>query len=189
LIQFFELSFPFSLISEKLSVPETLSQTISYLSMIGFQTLEHHFHQSLKILFEHFQDISIQTFCSIPIENLENIFSSNELILEDEDQLFNLIINLIKLDYNKKVLLKYIHFEYVSSHFIASFTQELQVEQIDIDLFESLKKGLCCDAVHSYSQIPNSRWIKQPHFLTPKEINEFIQSSITKITHLIIFNF
>jgi hypothetical protein len=73
---------------------------------------------------------------------LELILSSDQLSLENEDQLFNLIANLIKLNESKKVLLKYIHFKYVSSNLMISFFQDFHFELIDIDLFESLKQRL-----------------------------------------------
>jgi hypothetical protein len=172
LIHFFGVSFPFSLISDKIPIPETLSQSIQYISMKGCQSLENHFYQSMKIIFEHFNEISVQDFSSIPIESLEILFSSNQLILDDEDQLFNLILGIIQLDENKKVLFKYVNLEYVSSQFIISFFQDFQFEHLDIDLFKCFQRRLCCDVTSSSSDISFNRWKNHSKFLTRKDIDE-----------------
>jgi hypothetical protein len=151
---FFGIFFPLSFISDKISIPETLSQSIQYLSMKGCQSLENHFNQSLNIIFEHFHELSFHDISSIPLEHLEIIFSSDRLILEEEDQLFSIIINFAKLDSNKNVLFKFVHFEYVSSPLMISFFQDFHFGQFDFDLFEKLKQRLFCNVAPSYSDIP-----------------------------------
>jgi hypothetical protein len=66
-------------------------------------------------------------------------FHFNQLKIEKEDHLFQIISKLIKEDKDRILLLKTIHFEFDSSHLLTSFFENISIDEIDFEVFESLK--------------------------------------------------
>jgi hypothetical protein len=54
LMEYFEFSFLSKLLSDKISIPATLPDSISFLTNSISQYLEEHFQNALKIVIEHF---------------------------------------------------------------------------------------------------------------------------------------
>jgi hypothetical protein len=88
---------------------------------------------------------------------LEKLFQSTQLQVDNEDILFDLVVDLIGRDPNRKILLRTIFFTGVSSSRLINYFNTFPVEEIDSDLFESLKIRLFCD-VFQPNSVPSSRW-------------------------------
>jgi hypothetical protein len=172
LIDYFDLKSLLHLLENSLSFPSNIQESISFLSRTNCQLLEKHFQKSLDILIENIEDITIDQFLQIPNENLLLLFSSSHLSIQDEDFLFNLIVRLIEQDISRKTLLQTVYFPLVSSILLKNFFQNLPIEEIDLDLFESIKQRLFCDVIFSDSLPTSTRWKKQPILVTKSEIEE-----------------
>lgn len=168
----FGISFLSKLLSDKIPIPKTLDQSLQFLSYSIFQYLDEHFQQALKIVFEHFNEVSVQNFLSLSTDVLNFIFSSDQLKLQNEDQLFSLIINLIQQEENRFSLLNNVHFEFVSSELIISFFKDRYIDQIDFELFEHFKLKLFSEISFPYSEIPSYRYIEKQNFLPRLELDE-----------------
>jgi hypothetical protein len=102
------------------------------------------------------------------------IFTNEELQYEDENYLFQIVVKLIDKDPKRKALLKMINFLFVSSSFLKQFFEDFPLDEIDFDLFSSLK----CRLFHDISKsdlLPTRRRRKTQNILSQQEIDEFFQ--------------
>jgi hypothetical protein len=100
------------------------------------------------------------------------ILSSDFLQIENEDYLFRIIIRMIELDKNRTILLQTIHFEFVSSHLLKQFFDNIPNDEIDFELFESLKKRLFTD--YSDQEKLSKRWKSKPKLLSQTKTSELL---------------
>jgi hypothetical protein len=96
------------------------------------------------------------------------LLQSPQLQVDSEDILFDLVVDLIGSDPNRKILLRTIFFPDVSSSRLINYFNTLPVEEMDSDLFESLKIRLLCD-VFQPNSVPSSRWRNPPTFRSKEE--------------------
>jgi hypothetical protein len=136
------------------------------------QLLDRHFQQSIDILIENIEEISIDEYLQIPNENLLFLFNSSKLSLPDENFLFNLIFQLLQQYFSKNILLQTIYFPLVSSSLLKNFFQDFPIEELDSELFERLKERLFCDVLISDDLPPSTRWKNKPSFISRSEIEE-----------------
>lgn len=87
--------------------------------------------------------------------------------------LFEIIIEMIKHDKNRLILLQTIHFEFVSSSLLKKFFEIIRNDEIDIEIFESLKKRLIED--YSNQSKLSKRWKSKPTHLSEGETEELFQ--------------
>jgi hypothetical protein len=90
----------------------------------------------------NFAELSFDQLLNLPNSVLEQLLQSPQLQVENEDFLFNRVVELITRDPNRKILLKSIYFPGVSPHLLINFFQNFPVEEIDLDFVESLKTRL-----------------------------------------------
>jgi radical SAM superfamily enzyme len=94
----------------------------------------------LSKVIQNIEQIEIHQLLCLSNFVLEQIFNSHQLQIENENYLFNLVIELIKKDSNRKVLLKSIFYPGVSSSLLISYFRDFPIEEIDYNLFNSLKE-------------------------------------------------
>jgi hypothetical protein len=102
------------------------------------------------------------------------LFQSPQLQVENEDVLFNLVTDLIGRDPNRKILLKLIYFPGVSTEHLVNFFSNFPADEIDSDLFESIKTRLFCD-IFQPNSLPPSRCRNPPTFRSKEEIDKIFQ--------------
>jgi hypothetical protein len=71
---------------------------------MNFKQLEKHFEKSRRILIESIEHVSIDEFLQISNENLLLLFKSPTLLIDNEDFLFQTIVQLIQRDFSTKSL-------------------------------------------------------------------------------------
>lgn len=79
---------------------------------------------------------------------------------------------MIELDKNRTILLQTIHFEFVSSHLLKQFFDNIPNDEIDFELFESLKKRLFTD--YSDQEKLSKRWKSKPKLLSQTKTSELL---------------
>jgi hypothetical protein len=121
LIEYFDLKSLLQFISNSTPLPSNIENSIEFLSNSKCQLLEKHFQQSIDILIENIKEIRIEQYLQIPNENLLFLFTSSKLSIENEDFLFNLIIQLIEQDYSKKYFIIFNLFSFSFIIFIKEF--------------------------------------------------------------------
>jgi hypothetical protein len=154
-------------LSTKIPLPQTFQESLQFLSSSSCEFLKDHYSQSISLIIQHFNLISFEDLNKLSNPHLLKIFSSDSLQLECEDYLFQIIIHMIKEDKNRMILLKTIHFEFVSSELMKTFFDHIHFDEIDIELFESLKKRLFSD--YSVLNVLTTRWKSKPSILSQKE--------------------
>jgi hypothetical protein len=170
LIDCFGIPSLFQAISSKIPFPQTLGESLQFISQSYSEFLGAHFNQSMLIIIQNFNLISFDDLNRFSNSHLLKIFSSESLQIENEDYLFQLIIQMIEEDKNRIILLKTVHLEFVSSDLLKKFFENIQNDEIDFELFESLKKRLFSD-YSNQRQIEN-RWKTKPKILSQQEIPE-----------------
>jgi hypothetical protein len=170
----FGLSSLSQFIYESLPSPKNIGEAIDFLSKPSCEYFSNIFDQSLSIVLNHFAEIRIDQFLRLSNSVLEKLLQSPQLQFENEDFLFNLVVELIRRDSNRKILLKYLFFPGMLSSLLLPFFRDFSVEEIDPDLFESLKIRLLCNTF-LLDSFPSSRWQNSPRFLSKNEMDENLE--------------
>jgi hypothetical protein len=118
LVDFFEITPFIQVICPKVPFPQTLEESIQFISLSYSEFLEAQFQQSLSIIIQNLSLISFDDLDKLPNSHLLKIFSTESLSIESEDYLFQLIIDLIEKDKSRILLLKTVHLEFVSSYLL-----------------------------------------------------------------------
>jgi hypothetical protein len=171
-INLFGLSSLSQFICEHIAPPNNVQEALEFLSNHSCELYSQIFDQSLSILINHFSEISFEQLIKLPNFMLEKLFQSPQFQIENEDILFNLVVDLIGQDPNRKSLLKIIYFPAVSTSLLINYFNNFPVEEIDSDLFESFKTRFFCDVFMSSSLPFQSRWRNTPASRTKEEIEE-----------------
>jgi hypothetical protein len=145
LIDCFEINALLSFISSKIPFPQTIEESLQFISKSYCEFFKKQFVQSLSLIIQHFNSLTFKDFDKLTNSQLLKIFSSESLQIENEDYLLDLIMNMINKDKNRMILLQTIRFEFVSSHLLKSLFNYIFNDEIDFELFESLKKRLFTD--------------------------------------------
>jgi hypothetical protein len=145
LIDLFGLTNLFQFIGESILNPQNIQEAFEFLSNHSNDFYPDIFDNSMAILIHHFSEIKPEQFLKLSNLVLEQLFQSSQLQVEDEDTLFDLVADLIGRDPNRKSLLKTIYFPGVSSSRLTNYFNIFSAEDIDSDLFESIKTHLFCD--------------------------------------------
>jgi hypothetical protein len=169
----FGTSSLFQSISPKVPFPQTLVESLQFIFQLYSEFLEAHYSQSLSLIIQNFNLISFDDFKRLPNSYLLKIFSSESLQIEDEDYLFEMVVQLINEDKNRFVLLQNVHIEFVSSHLLKSFFENISNDEIDFELFESFKKRIFLD--YSDQSRFEKRWRTKPKVLSQHEISEIFE--------------
>jgi hypothetical protein len=102
------------------------------------------------------------------------IFSSESLQIENEDYFFKIIFKMIKDTRNRMILLKSVHLEVVSSDLLKKFFSNISNDEIDCEMFESLKKRIISD--YSDQEQQSTRWKLKPKIFCGTEAKEIFDA-------------
>jgi hypothetical protein len=105
LIDLLSLKGLFQFISDKHPQPKTLSDSMKFLLLPSSNRFDQKYDQSITILIQNFAQLSFDDLNQLPNSVLIRIFSSTDLIVEDENTLFKLIIQLIEANPERRSLL------------------------------------------------------------------------------------
>jgi hypothetical protein len=122
IIQLFKLTSLSQLICENLPPPQNIQEALEFLSNHYCERYPNIFDESLTILAQQFSEIRIDQFLELSNFVLEKLFQSSQLLLDNEDTLFDLVVELIGRDPNRKVLFKFIYFPGVSTAHLMQFS-------------------------------------------------------------------
>jgi hypothetical protein len=175
LIKFFGISSLFDFICANIPIPQNLQQSVEFLSHSSSEFIPQVFNESLNRVIQNLERIEIDQLLSLPNDILEKVFKSDQLQIEAEDYLFNLILELIKRDSNRKVLLKSVFYPGVSTSLLISYFKDFPVEEIDFDLFNSLKERIFSDVFLSDPFPSSNRWRNPPKSQSKKEVEQIYQ--------------
>jgi hypothetical protein len=145
LINTFGLSSLFLLIPNKVPSPQNLQETFSFLSKPYCHKFEQQFNDSIHFLLKDFDQIYLKQFLSLQNISLHHLLSSSQLKIKNEDLLLQKIMGMIDQVINRKCFLKFVRFSFVSSSLLINLFKKDFMEEIDFDLFQSLKDRLFSD--------------------------------------------
>jgi hypothetical protein len=155
--------------------PQNVKDALAYLSKYYCQTNEEVFNHSINIILENLHLMSFENFNLLQNVSLERLFTSKSSKVKNEYILFNLLLQLIQNNPSRKSLLKLISFPVVSSDSLSQYFKNISIDEIDIDLWESLKERLFSDIASPNGNIPSERWESKYRFLTREEIENIFQ--------------
>jgi hypothetical protein len=158
------------IINSQVPFPQTLQESIDFISQPYCGFLEDHFNHSLKVIIQNFTLISFDELSKLKNSHLIKIFSSDFLQIESEDYLFQIITKMIEKDKNRMLLLRSVKLDYVSNNLLKEFIDNISNDEIDFEFFEALKKRLFAD--YSDQQTLSKRWITKPKVLSSSGIAE-----------------
>jgi hypothetical protein len=173
LINLFGLSSLLEFICETIPLPQNLHESLQFLSQHSCEFLPHIFNQSLNLVIQNIEQIEIDQLLCLSNFVLEEIFKSPHLQIENENYLFNLAVQLIERDSNRRILLTFVFFPGVSSSSLVNYFKDYPLEDVDSDLFELLKQRLFCDVLLPSSLPSSTRWRNPPNLLSKKRLKIF----------------
>jgi hypothetical protein len=173
LIRLLGLSSLSQFICQNLPSPRNIQEAIDFLSNHSCDFYPRIFNESMTVLIDHFSEIRTNQFLKMANFVLEKLFQSTQLQIDSENILFDLVVDLIGRDPNRKILLRTIFFPGVSFSRLISYFNTFTVEEMDYDLFESLKIRLFCDVFQSNS-VPSSAMARSSSISSKEEFNEII---------------
>jgi hypothetical protein len=173
-IHLFGLSSLAQFIYENCPSPQNIQEVLEFLSSHSCEFYPNIFDESLTILIRHFSEIRTDQILKLSNFILGKLFQSPQFLVDNEDTLFDLVVELIERDPNRKILLKYVYFPGVSSSHLINFLNNFPIEEIDSDLFESIKTRLFCEVLQPNS-VPSLRWRNLPTFLSKEKIDNIYQ--------------
>jgi hypothetical protein len=160
-------------ILDKVPIPQTLADSLQFISTSDCENFEPQFNQSLEIIIQNFSSLSVDELSKLSTSHLLKIFSSESLEIESEDKLLELLISMIKENKQKIILLKTVHFEFVSSELLEKLFENISNDEIDLELFGSLKNRL----IENYSDREKlaNRWGNKTDVISSKEKTDILQ--------------
>lgn len=172
---------------------QKLDQLLQVFSISISNLNEDYFQNPISFLAQHFTEIPQEALFNLPLSTLQAILSSDSLLVENENILFQLLMTIISLDSNKAILLKFVKFEAVKPELLIQYFSNLTIDDIENDLWESIKKRLFFDILpDSKSNFkrwkhPNVIFTKQDSQLIIEKINSFSKENIPFSQKLVKF--
>jgi hypothetical protein len=105
LINYFGINSLFKVISSKIPIPQTLKSSLHFISQPYCEFLETHFNQSISIIIQNFNSISVEELSKISNSHLLKLFSAESLQIENEDYFFKMVLKMIQEDKNLVILM------------------------------------------------------------------------------------
>jgi hypothetical protein len=130
-------------------VPQNIDKSIHFLSTPLSEQIQNHFSSAFSVLLNNFKELSLDNFSSLPIRIVEKLFFDVNQQISDENMFFHKIIELNKITPKFRTLLKNVRFTHVSPALLKEFFKVFPIDEVDFDLFESLKSRLFLDFSNS----------------------------------------
>jgi hypothetical protein len=150
---------------------DQIYDTISFLEFSSSSI--HRFFQSSSLSFAN-KDIT--QLSSLPIDSIENIFSSHFLHLENENQLSKFVQHQIQENSDYLNFLRYIYFGFVDHFALIKIINDIQFEKVDGNLFEHLKYTFSSNYYLSFENEINLK-NDQEIFASPENIEYFFEDT------------
>jgi hypothetical protein len=129
----------FSFLTQAISVPSTLEESMQFLSYFHCSDLSQHFTQSISIISSNLKQIPFDFLKSLSFYTLESIFSSSTLKIPNEYFLFELISALVSEDKKFSRLFRFVYLPRVSGNLVKKVFMNIEVEDIDKYLLKFFK--------------------------------------------------
>lgn len=143
-------------------IPVTLEQAFNVV-FLNVQDLS--FHLAVDFLAQNFVSIDRKDFLRLQLSAIEAIFSSQSLLLPNEDYIFQIFLFLLDQDRNSISLARYIHLYAVSSTLLTSFLTSIALRDLEEEFFANIKKRLSFPILISDGlDFPQTRWSNQRFF-------------------------
>jgi hypothetical protein len=168
-------TFGLSCLISFIPFPQTIPEAITFLSYPSCQQFETHFLQSVSILIHNFNSLTIEQLNCLCDSALIQIFSSDQLQIDNEDYLFSLIKQLIDKDSKKISLLKTLRFHYLSSNLVLDVFNKVPLDELDSDLFLILIQQMFTRTIQQDQPI---RQYQNPNQIPLLEQNEQLKKEI-----------
>jgi hypothetical protein len=155
-------------------IPSQFQEAESFLQFKFATSLQTHYQKSIEIVSSKFFEYNIENPPPFSLSVLESILFSSKLKIMNETILLQIIFEKIKIDSNYKTLLKHVHFGFVKSDILISFFSEVELMDLDLSVFQEIKKGLI-ELKLPISQELTKRWKETPNILPENEMKEIIE--------------
>jgi hypothetical protein len=173
LIDTFNLSCLFERVFGEISQLKTISEAITFLSYFGFENkrFEEYSKSCLSFLVNNFERISFEYFDEMSNEQVQILFSSSEIQMENEDFLFEIILNMIEKKFSRIILIQSVFLGFVSYSLLKEFIENIPIDKVYFEIFEMLQERLYSECPSNYSD----RWRNQKSILSGEEFSEIDQ--------------
>jgi hypothetical protein len=148
----------FSFLTQAISIPSTLEESMQFLSYFHCSDLSQHFTQSISVVSSNLKQIPFDFLKSLSFYTLESIFSSSTLKIPNEDFLFELISALVLEDKKFSRLFRFVYLPRVSGNLVKKVFMNIEVEDIDKDLLELFKTKLFLDIPFDQNHLSSNRY-------------------------------
>jgi hypothetical protein len=161
------------LLSQLIPIPSTFEGSVTFLKYSFASRFEEYFQKSVEIVSSQFYLFQEENLPQFDFIVFKHIFGSTCLKVQNETVFLNILLKLIKKDKNFIFSLKSVQFNFVQSEVLKQFLSQIQIAEVDLELFENIKQSL----VQSQNPIlDKSRWIEEPNVLSREETSKIVQT-------------
>lgn len=141
-------------------VPVTVEESFELL--INENENNPYFEIAVSILAKNFSTIDKEKLLSLPISKVIFLFQSESISVPNEDCLFSLFCEVYQSNHIAILLLKYLHLYAVNSDLLLSFINQIPINELTLEVIETIKTRLSFDTSSSPENIcPSERWETQ----------------------------
>ena len=165
---------------------DELSKTVQFHISAGEISIENcvsrlHLKQSMgldgsdeiEFIASKFHECDASFVRSLSVSELEQVLQHGSLKLENENSLFDIILNLSESDEEYSSLLKYVRFEFMDSDHVAAFMDAIYPARIDFGIWESLTRFVVCN-------LKENKFVRGERYIQRGELFEYDSSSPLK---------
>jgi hypothetical protein len=127
-------------ISKQLPAPQSFDESIKYIKQSTQFSYQKHLNQAISVTTRQFKNIEFSLLRYLSCSILSQIINSTELIIPNESYLFTIVKQLISVNQRNQTLLSKIRLPFVESNLIKDFFEQFEIENLDQELFEQIKK-------------------------------------------------
>lgn len=170
LIDFFGLSCLSHFMNTNIPIPKNLDETLDFLKKPACDMLEKQFNGAMSIIFHEIETHPHIEFNQLDAEHFGKLLSSTHLLVENEDAIFKFVVGVVQRNPTMKSLLHFVYYPAVSSNLLEDYFEQIPVDSIEPELFNSLKLRIFSDVGKPNCELPVNRWKVKPRFISRDDI-------------------
>jgi hypothetical protein len=152
--------------------PTNTSEAISFLKNGFLSFLTTQYQEAIKVVSSNFDQFSEKDLIQLSIKTLDSILSCSKFQTKNETTLLSKIKKLIENNKQYLTLLKHIRFCFVDFEVMSIFLSNLDIIDIDYELFDLIIQNIKQPKETLYS---STRWTDNIKFISNQILNKFLK--------------
>jgi hypothetical protein len=118
-------------LSSLAAAPSSIKESLLFLQKPNCQFFKNHYHTAILIVAQSFYKLDFNSICPLSLPTLNDIFSSNKFMIQNETWLLLVVVLLSKHNPLNKALLSKVQFSHVQSEVLKTFLHSISIDDVD----------------------------------------------------------